>query len=235
MKKLAIFVEGQTEVIFVEKLLKEIGNKKSISVTKKELKGGRSCPTTIRLIGKDEVTENTQYQILIYSSCNDEKVLSDIKEQYESLIHNGYEAIIGLRDLFPTEYSQLNRIQNRINFVLSNQELNKAKIVIAVMEVETWFLAETTHFNKIHSDLTEDSIKNILDFNTISNFEKDVSNPADTLNNIYKLIGFAYKKKEKQVQRTVDNLDYEELYINTRNNLSSLNEFLNYIDSFFET
>ncbi len=44
MKKLAIFVEGQTEMIFVEKLLTEIGTKKQISIRKEELKGGSTCP-----------------------------------------------------------------------------------------------------------------------------------------------------------------------------------------------
>lgn len=40
MKKLCIYVEGQTEELFVEKLITEIANKNEIAVTVKRLSGG---------------------------------------------------------------------------------------------------------------------------------------------------------------------------------------------------
>lgn len=40
MKKMCIYVEGQTEQLFIEKLIQEITNKKNIAMTVKSLKGG---------------------------------------------------------------------------------------------------------------------------------------------------------------------------------------------------
>ena len=40
MKKMCIYVEGQTEQLFVEKLIEEIANKNNIAITVKSLKGG---------------------------------------------------------------------------------------------------------------------------------------------------------------------------------------------------
>ena len=51
MKKLAIFVEGKTELIFVEKLLFEIGGNKNIRINKLELSGGSTCPLVERIVG----------------------------------------------------------------------------------------------------------------------------------------------------------------------------------------
>jgi len=233
MKKLAIFVEGQTELVFVEKLLLEIGNAKELSIRKEALSGGSTCPVTSTLIGEIPESTETKYKILIYSSCNDEKVLSDIKERYADLKSNGYIKIIGLRDLYPKDYSKKDIVKRAIQSYVTREGFTNTNIVLAIMEVETWFLAETTHYNRLHPDLTLDKIKPIVDFLLISNFEQDISKPADLLNTIYKLVGYAYKKKEKQVQRTVNSLDYEELYINLRSIMPGLNEFISHIDDFF--
>ena len=46
MKKLAVFVEGQTEQLFVERLLEEAAGKKQICIEKRQAFGGR--PTVRR-------------------------------------------------------------------------------------------------------------------------------------------------------------------------------------------
>ena len=103
------------------------------------------------------------------------------------------------------------------------------------MEVETWFLAELNHYNKIDKRLTINLIKDeFLDLNSILNFESEIEEPAKTLHNIYELVGKFYDKNKKRVVRTVNSLDYANLYLNNRDDLSSLNEFLTHIDGFFE-
>ncbi len=234
MKKLAIFVEGPTELTFVEKLLLEIGNKKQISIRKEILSGGGKCPVISHLIGEIPETKSTKYKILLYSSCNDEKVLSDIKDRYNDLKSKGYGKIIGLRDLYPIEYSKKDEIKNLIRESLIRFKLSDATIVLAIMEIETWFLAELTHYNRLHPNLTINSIRlSVTDLEKIKDFEREVGHPAELLNKIYHLVGYAYRKKEKQVQRTVNNLGYTEMYIDLRNKLSSLNEFITYLDDFF--
>ena len=103
------------------------------------------------------------------------------------------------------------------------------------MEIETWFLAELTHYNKLHTDLTLNLIaSNVKDLEKIVDYEKEVSHPSDLLNRIYNLVGFAYRKKANQIQRTVNRLGYTEMYVDLRNRLDSLNEFITYLDDFFK-
>ncbi len=232
MKKLAIFVEGQTELIFVEKLLLEIGNRRKISIKKQELKGGSSCPFISILKGEIPVTKDTEYRVLLYCSCNDEKVLSDIRERYVNLKGRGYETIIGLRDLYPKSYSDRERVRNSIERALIG--FDSVRMVLAVMEIETWFIAELTHYARLSPGLTLDLIRSsVINLENIRNFEEEIEHPSHILNRIYKLVGFAYGKRKNQVERTVFNLDYEELYISLREKINGLKEFLNCLDNFF--
>jgi len=97
MSKLAIFVEGQTEQIFVEKLVRYLGSHRNISIQVQRLEGGsKNRPRTmINISGTDEVT-NQEFLILIMDCGQDERVKSDIIERYNGLIASGYQAIIGI-------------------------------------------------------------------------------------------------------------------------------------------
>lgn len=235
MKKLAIFVEGETELIFIEKLILEIGESKDIIINKRKLTGGNRCPVIETVVGETKIYNGEKYQILIYCSCNDEKVLSDINEQYSSLIQKGYTRIIGVRDLYPKQYDDKNIIEQQIKNYLERQGMHNVKIILAIMEIETWFIAEHTHYSRLHPQLTLEYIsRNVQpNLNNISNFEQEIQEPATMLHEIYSLVGYAYKKRENQVLRTVNNLSYEELYINTRLKVPSLNELISELDSFF--
>jgi hypothetical protein len=237
VKKIAIFVEGHTELAFVEKFLLEIGNSNQLSIRKEELQGGGKSPLIIRFVGEKPVTGETKYQILLRSSCNDEKVLADIKEHYAELMQNGFEKVIGIRDLYRKDkdnYPRQNNVKSAMKQFIEQNHLQNAHMVLAVMEIETWFIAETTHFSKIHSNLTAQTILPIIDLGKISNFEGEIQHPADTLNQIYHLVGFAYQKKGKQVQRTINALDYAEMYLKLRKKLPNLDDFVSHLDSLFD-
>ncbi|GCL36046.1 hypothetical protein SR1949_11460 [Sphaerospermopsis reniformis] len=66
MKKLAIFVEGKTEQIFVKKLLTEIAGKLHISI---EIKS-REKSNSAQVIMKDPVTSATKFYVLIISTIS---------------------------------------------------------------------------------------------------------------------------------------------------------------------
>lgn len=234
MKRLAVFVEGKTESIFVKKLISEIGNRKEIYFRREEMYGGGSAgPRIINLLFETPKTKNTKYEVLIRISCNDDRVFSDIKDNYVSLLRQ-YSKIIGLRDLYPdSSYSDLEFVKAFTGNEIKSNGLNLASIVIAVMEVETWFVAELTHYQRIDPKLTLDAIKAVIDLEAIKDFEKEIAHPADTLHEIYKIAGYAYKKTKNQVTRTVNNLDYEEIYINLRKKIAGLNELISHIDDFF--
>jgi hypothetical protein len=102
------------------------------------------------------------------------------------------------------------------------------------MEIETWFIAELNHYENIDIDLTLEKVKTYIDLENIENFEKDISHPADTLHQIYQLKDKAWKKKENQIKRTVNALNYENLYLNTTKEIPSLKQLIDELDNFFE-
>ncbi|MBD2133589.1 MAG: DUF4276 family protein [Sphaerospermopsis kisseleviana] len=227
MKKLAIFVEGKTEQIFVKKLLTEIAGKLHISI---EIKS-REKSNSAQVIMKDPVTSATKFYVLIYNSCRDESVVSDMRDQYNFLTTAGYERVIGLRDVYPIPIAEKFKLQRGLNYSLPKGSI-PVNIVLAVMEIEAWFLAEYNHFIKIDSSLTPDRIEELFGFNPQTDDMEARLKPSDDIKQIYNHVGKGYNKSEKQLNRLAANLDYEFIYIKLVNCVPSLGEFIRYIDNF---
>ncbi|NEW61053.1 hypothetical protein GSY74_07120, partial [Sulfurovum sp. bin170] len=82
--------------------------------------------------------------------------------------------------------------------------------------------------------LTLDNIKeNIIDLEKIENFEKEIQHPAQQLDEIYFLVKRHWSKKEKSVLKTINSLDYENLYFDVKDKIPSLNHLITEIDNFF--
>ena len=227
MKKLAIFVEGKTEQIFVAKLLREIAGKFQISIEIKSRQGINFD----KVIMKDSVTSETKFYVLIYNSCGDESVVSDMKEWYNRLAEDGYDRVIGLRDVYPISISDKSKLQRGLNYTLPKGSI-PINIVIAVMEVEAWFLAEYNHFLKIDPGLTPENIQAVFGFNPQTDDMEQRPHPTNDMELIYNYAGKGYNKSEKQLNRLASNLDYEFIYIHLINSVPSLGEFVGYIDKF---
>jgi hypothetical protein len=233
MKKLAIFVEGKTEQIFIDRFLREFIKKQKLSIISVEA-FGKDCPRFTTIITEDITTLNTKYQVLIYNSCNDNRVISDLRERYENLKDEGYSNFIGIRDLYPHYlYNQRDEAIEESLFFL--KDCINTKIIYATMEIETWFIAELNHYKYIHQDLTLEKIKNeLIDLESIEDFEKDITEPAKKLNSIYQLVkNRHWTKSDKQIKRTVKALDYENLYLNITKDIPSLKELIVELDNFF--
>ncbi len=230
MKRLAIFVEGQTEKIFVRKLLEEIAGKSNIAIDEQDVQGKQNSRFT-KLTMSDPVTAQTKYYVLIYNSSSDNNVVSDIRDQYASLISLGYNKIIGLRDVYPTPIADKDILERRLRILLPKGSVY-CHIVLAVMEVEAWFLAEWQHFVKIDVNLTTSLIQSNLGFNPEVDNMENRNHPAEDLHQAYQLVGKSYRKKENQVNRVVSNLDYEFLYLQLAGIVPSLGKFIRYIDDF---
>jgi len=79
-----------------------------------------------------------------------------------------------------------------------------------------------------------DDIGEGLDFERANNLIKYLIKIADTLDSIYQLVPKRHwKKSEKQINRTINALDYENLYFNTKDKVPSLNQLINELDNFF--
>lgn len=224
-KKLAIFVEGQTESIFTKKLLEEIAGKKSISF--RESKANELT----QLTEKSSDEKKFKYYVLIVDCGNDESVKSRILENRDSLIKAKYDLVLGLRDLYPHPRSDLKRVLQGLYTRVPTRDI-KIELCLAIMEVEAWFLQEEKHFQLIHESLTNAEIVAKAGFNPETDNAENIDLPAELLKEIYNIAGMSYRKTRKQVERTVNILDYENLYLNLPNKLEYLKQFLGYIDEF---
>lgn len=231
MKKIAFFVEGQTELIFISKLLIEIAGEKNIVIQQEESKKGRNGTRYFTAIeGVSNITQE-KYYALIRNCGSDTTVKSDILDSLKNLFNKEYEKVIGLRDIYPKPRDEKQKILQGLNYGVPTKYI-PVKFILAVMEVEAWFLAETKHFQKLHNRLTVAYIRNNLgiDLSNID-FEKR-QHPAKDLNDIYHLVNMAYKKRKNNTIRTVEALDYADIYCILPNSLHSLKLLIQEINSF---
>lgn len=234
MKRIAFFVEGQTEQIFVIRLLTEVLGKNNLSIISKHVVGGTSVPKR-EMIKKVSISRQPEYMALIYDCGSDNRVKSVILENLQTLKDRGYEAIVGLRDLYPLPIEELPQLKKGLDFLpreLRRYTHTPYKILIAVREVEAWFLAETHHYAKVNPRLTSPYIKKKLHF---SPFDIDITtrtHPAEDLNNIYRLVGKSYTKKRWQVEKLMRQLDFRNLQHNVRYDVSALGELFTIIEKF---
>lgn len=224
-RKLAVFVEGLTEQEFVIRLLTELAGSRDIVFELALQRNGHLSIVEMRT-GK---SADPELHILIANCCCDNQVKSQIRDQYSSLKNAGYSMIIGLRDVYPFGPHEIPQLKESLLIGLPEGPI-PIHLHLAVMEIEAWFLEEISHFNKIDDRL---EIKNLeangFDPNKIR--ADQILNPAKTLDDIYKTVEKRYAKNRRQIQRTVDALSYENLYINVRQQSASLNEFINSLEA----
>lgn len=65
MNKMAVFVEGFTELLFVDKLIQEVANKNSVVIEKRSIRGGTTVPRKSSLIEAVNKITNQRHFVLI--------------------------------------------------------------------------------------------------------------------------------------------------------------------------
>lgn len=232
MIKIAFFVEGQTEQIFINKLVSEILRGEGITTIQKKITGGTNVPKH-EFIRSHTISRKSKYTILINDCGSDNKVKSEILDNISSLRENGYNCIIGLRDLYPLPIDELPLLEKGLKYLPYSLRSLKSPfdIVIAVQEVETWFLAETSHFKRIDRQLNPAFIKAKLGFNPFTIDPLSRKHPSEDLNNIYKLVGKSYNKKYWQVRSIINKLNFQNITNNLRYEIDSLNKLISAIES----
>lgn len=219
MIKVAIFVEGYTEQQFIVQLLLAMAGKKGITFEiNYQFEGELHHSEFI-----SEGAGNDIY-ILLVNCRNDSQVKSQIANRHASLTMGGYSKIIGIRDVYPHAIEDLPEVQTYALEGLPSGG-SPIDIILAVMEVEAWFLEELSHYNRLDSEMTVARIQE-KGFDLISKRGHEWPQPAQTLHAIYSHWKKAYKKKENQINRTINALDLDEIYVTVRNNAPSLNELI---------
>ncbi len=232
MKKLAVFVEGQTEQIFIERLLVEAAGRSNIAIEKRQALGGQSAKRRLRLIEASTPNSEHKYLAQIVDCGSDGRVKSDIMDRYDGLAAQGFETIIGVRDVFPDiAYADIPLLRGGLRRYLKTNPI-EVKFVLGVMEIETWFIAEHTHLQKLDPSLTPSLIKARLGFDPSTDDIQLRAHPTEDLDNIYHLAGLKYAKDKNRVQRTVNVLDYERIYIELPSKLPDLKILVDTITKF---
>jgi hypothetical protein len=218
--KIAIFVEGYSEAIFIkEYLLKKYDCYINIDcftlLNDNELK---QAPF-------NHTCEDCDLSISIINIGNDKAVLYRIKQRERHMFELGYDKIIGLRDMYSEAYCRDKKIidgETNKKFIDShNNEISKMSdptkihFCFAIMELEAWFLGMPRLLLNIHNDLTIENIEIGLGYNLETlDPESTFFHPAKDLNKIYNLVGLKYTKSKNEINSLISRSkkeDFEQL------------------------
>ncbi|WP_027003806.1 hypothetical protein [Hugenholtzia roseola] len=235
--KTAIFVEGQTELVFVREYLLKRFDYQDITLDCYTLfTDSNFHPTEYAL-----PNENATHHFQIINVGNDNAVITRILRREKYLWNSGFNRIIGLRDMYSKSYRELVKevgiIDLNLNeeFKQSTKELiskksekpNQIDFAFAIMEAESWILGFRNCFEKISPLLSVKYIEEQLGFNleTIDP-ETTFFHPAKTMEQIYSLADKTYKKSKGNIEAIMASLqkvDFENLKNSTK--CSSFKEF----------
>lgn len=233
--KIAFFVEGYTEQEFLKRLLVEVFGSKKIGIEIKEIKGGSKVRISFTEIQTPSVDANIQYYILIYNCGGDGAIKSYMLDRRAGLLNAGYKKIVGLRDVYPDfKREEIADLLRGLYFRLPQKDI-PISFVLSTMEVESWFLAEENHFAQIDIKLTNEKIHNDFGFNPLNDNPEFIEEPANKLNQIYNSVGENYEKTKTSISRTLNALDYGNLYLNVNNRVPSFKSLTDEIDFIFES
>ena len=213
---------------FVERLVTEVAGRHNVRIESRSISGGTTVPRSYVTLKATLIAGTEKYFVLIVDCHGDRQVRTRIGEEHKNLTNEGYQKIIGIRDVFPDfSRADIPRLRAGLMMYLSGK-LIPVEFVLSVMEIEAWFLAEASHFTKIHSSLNMETIK----ANTAIDLLQDPShleNPASELKKIYDSAGVDYKKGE---EITVEKLDYAYVYTEMRERIDSVKQLMNSLDEF---
>lgn len=211
MSKLAIFVEGQTEQIFVKELIHQIYGYQSVRIIQEKIRG-KSLFIHIR--EADDI-HGFKYLFLIVNVGTDERVASAVAENSSGMIAKGFDKVIGLRDLYPNTREDEPRLRSAIQS--RSPFPDSLKIFLAIMETEAWFLADPNLFQGINPKLTPEYIREKLGYD-LKNCDPETAynHPSAIIKKIYNLIGMKYRKREDDSYKIVAHIDFDRLYFDTR-------------------
>lgn len=235
--KMAIFVEGQTELRFNSKLIRTLaGHDKQIQIEESQIRGGTTESKSIQQIKIISPSDNSHpsHYFMLFDCGGDAATMNRMNDEYDSLCKSGYSKIICHFDLAPrfsrTDIDKLSG-PNGLSFSTKNKQIRVA-FVLSIVEVEAWFLAEHTHLSHISHLITPEVIKSKLDFCPISDDMQMRDNPAEDIDKCYQIGNTRYSKKSN---RTINAIDYANIAVEVSNKFRHLEMLCYEIDDFLKS
>lgn len=225
MHKLAVFVEGQTELLFAWHLIEQLCATIRITVQLANIVGRRGS-TELVLLELREATGGSSHFVLLVDCGSDERVKTAILDRYDGLVQQGFTRILAIRDVAPAfTYNEVPRLRAGLASGLPSGSV-EIVFILGVMEVEAWFLAEHLHYPRIHSALTVARIKAELGIDVLIDDLEQRPTPSVDLVNIYWLELMIYDKSRERVERTVRALDMTNLQTSVSQRFADLRRLL---------
>lgn len=219
MRKICVFVEGQTEQIFVREFLLKWFEYAHVSLECHQIIGSQTKGAEY-----DYSNPDADYHYQIVNVGNDNRVLSWLLDRVEGLKREGFELIVGLRDMYGKYYRKKSSyIDSELNMLIISaayeeiQERLKGDAAMvsfhfAIMEIEAWMLAMYPSLLKKFPSITEADLKTIYDID--DDVEQTIYHPADTLNKVFNIVGSAYEKHKSDansIMKYMEKMDFEVL------------------------
>ena len=160
----------------------------------------------------------------------DDQVKIRILEEHENFTKKGYSAIVGLRDVRPKfAYTEIAKLESSLPKYIKTS-LTPVTFILAVMEIEAWFLAETTHFARVDPAISVKAIKATLGFDPENDDLEQRHEPTSDLQNCYEIAGKSYSKG--CVENTISTLDFARIYLELVVRFRYLGKLVQSIDNF---
>lgn len=200
--RIAFFVEGLSETIFIRTLLLRTFNNSLVQVRCIRLLNTFKGPPCYSFLNK-----NAKLSFLIADVEGEGNVISAIKERKDNFLSLDYKKIIGLKDMYSDGYSRISprKIDDKVTsqfFSRTAKEISKMgsdriKFHFAVMELEAWFLAMDGLLEKIDSRLTSEFLKKRLGYD-LSRVDPEVYyfKPSSDFKKILRLADKSYNKSK---------------------------------------
>lgn len=225
--KYAVYVEGKSEMLFVADILGKYSSYNPTTIGFKCINlNSDSFKYVPHIVQGDENTSHDYYQIVNVN--NDNLVVSKLKRDIPKLISQGFDIIIGLRDVYGELYnkncSRQHEVDNDLILRMHRAQFGQIKygnadtrLHFAVMEYEAWMMAL---LHKYIKNKGQDPVNVFtaagVDYN--SDFEQ-IYHPNKQVCDIFKVMGSNYNKHEKDHLAFLNCLewkDYEELLKSNR-------------------
>jgi hypothetical protein len=225
VKRVAVFVEGQTELIFIERLIGEYFGYHQVAFEKELERAGQ----IVALKGGYE-PDQSEYFFLLVNCEGDGRVVSAIRDRAERLLAADYDVVIGIRDLHPLRRDQEASLIAGATQVLGAIGDLDCRIVVAVMEIEAWFLLDPKLPLAISGDLTPVKVIELSGHDLQQCDVSAVDHPAGVVSKMYVVAGGRYRKKLADTHGIVDRLCIDELCLVQRARSPSFDRLLTIFD-----
>ncbi|WP_129932404.1 MULTISPECIES: hypothetical protein [unclassified Pseudomonas] len=230
MRRIAFFVEGYSELLFVDKLVTEIAGAHNVTIEQRQISGGVKAPRQVKVIKAADASGEHEFFVLIVDCGGETQVKTRLQEEHEGLTKAGYEKIVCIRDVRPQfSREEIPKLEQGMRMYVKGS-LAPVDFILTTMELEAWFLAEFNHYEKIDPALTVDAIHGALGFHPVTDDPCLRDTPTEDLRICYAIAGKTYEKSE--VSRTVESLDYLYIYTELGGRVPEVAKVIQHVDEF---